>query len=373
MRSDIETNGREIDSLEKAIKYGVCHECGRPYEDSFDKTTLEKQVTEKETRKKQLEDELKDKQSEIATLCAENSIYKNRVNAETNLVTLEEQRETIATQLADIDVSNDFPDKPTELSDSDEQNRVQQADKQVFQLKLSLSNEKEKQVEITHLVTRLDKVTQELAELGPEPLVPDTQAALKSRDEAVSVLHQWENYIDRKQEGLSGLQGTLRSHEQEQGRLADELVALSAHRARQELLRRLEQFISQNRDAFTSELWTSLLSLASGFISRTTGGDISSLVRTEDGFSYVEKGAHRPVELASGMQQAILGTGFKLSLSQAMGGLASFMLLDEVTAAGSEETSMKVVEEVGKMNQQIIFITHRDTDTVFANKVIELG
>ena len=373
LRSSVETLNKEIESLKTAIKSGICQECNRPYEDSFDKSILEKQVAEKEGNKKHLEEEFNDNQVEITTLQAETSTHKNRLSAEANLITLEKQRYEITELLSELNGSKDFPEKPIEISDSDEQEAVQKTSRKVFELKLNLSNERDKQAKLQEALTKLGQVTQQLAELGPEPLVPDTQAALRTRDEAVSILHQWENYLSRTQESLSGLQGTLRSHEQEQGRLSDELAALSAHRARQELLKRLEQFISKNRDAFTSELWTGLLSLATGFISRTTDGDLSSLVRTEDGFAYVEQGAHMPVELASGMQQAILGTGFKLALGQAMGGLAPFMLLDEVTAAGSEETSMKVVEEVGKMNQQIIFFTHRDTDTVFANTVIELG
>ncbi len=155
--------------------------------------------------------------------------------------------------------------------------------------------------------------------------------------------------------------------------LQEKLEAAGKTRARIALLDRLAKYLRANRDRFTAHAWNSILSFASSFASRASGGDLEALVRLEDGrFAYQEAGRVRDIELASGMQTSILGVGLKLALAAAVNSPFAVLLFDEVSAAASEENALRMTQELAASGSQILLVSHRDSDAAAASSVIYL-
>lgn len=175
------------------------------------------------------------------------------------------------------------------------------------------------------------------------------------------------------QAGLLAQQSSL--HLQREG-IQARVERYQADAKRLELVKRLRKYLTDNRDRFLTEIWNQILSFASDFVSSATRGEISRLTRTpEGGFSFVENGHETPIEVASGMQEAILGVALKLSLGAALGGssgLGGVMLFDEVTSAGSDENALLVTGLLAGVGQQVVMVSHREADAAVAASVILL-
>ena len=73
------------------------------------------------------------------------------------------------------------------------------------------------------------------------------------------------------------------------------------------------------------------------------------------------------------MQLAILGVAVKLALAAAIGSTFDVLLLDEVSAAASDENALRLTECLAATGQQVFLITHREADAVAAQDVIALS
>ena len=116
-----------------------------------------------------------------------------------------------------------------------------------------------------------------------------------------------------------------------------------------------------------------MLAYANQFIQDASGGDMTELRRTAEGdFTFVENGEELPLELASGMQLAILGVAIKLALAAAVGSRFEVLLFDEISAAASDENALRLTECLARSGQQVVLISHRSADAAVAQDVIAL-
>jgi exonuclease SbcC len=141
----------------------------------------------------------------------------------------------------------------------------------------------------------------------------------------------------------------------------------------QDQLKRLGKYLTTNRDSFTEKVWQSLLTYASQFIEQATGGAVTAVSRDAGGnFTYQEAGEEMPIQAASGLQKAIIGTAVRLALAEAVRASSNFFLLDEVTAGASDEASMAVTNALNQTGLQIVAVTHRPADAAVADRVVSL-
>lgn len=169
------------------------------------------------------------------------------------------------------------------------------------------------------------------------------------------------------QHALSLRQGDLQA-------LTEHLQHLQSYAERDALLEDLGKYLRANRDRFMQSAWDSLLGYAGAFIRDASQQAITELRRDAKGeFTYVENGQELPLELASGMQLAILGVAVKLALAAAIGSNFDVLLLDEVSAAASDENALRLTECLASTGQQVFLITHREADAVAAQDVISLA
>jgi len=135
----------------------------------------------------------------------------------------------------------------------------------------------------------------------------------------------------------------------------------------------LSKYLVKNRDSFTEQVWASLLDYASQFVNQATGGAVTAVSRDAGGnFTYQEGEEVMPIQAASGLQKAILGTSVRLALAEAVRANSNFFLLDEVTAGASDEASMAVTNALGQTGLQIITVTHRPADAAVADRVVSI-
>lgn len=168
------------------------------------------------------------------------------------------------------------------------------------------------------------------------------------------------------QQELAGARTTL-------DRAAERLGPLQQQAQRSERLTQLMKYLRASRERFTTHSWANLLAYASTFVQEASGGALTELRRTAGGeFTYVEDGEELPLELASGQQLAILGVAAKLALAAAVGSSFEVLLLDEVSAAASDDNALQLASCLAHTGQQILLVSHRDADAAVANDVIAL-
>ena len=219
-----------------------------------------------------------------------------------------------------------------------------------------------------------------VAELS-EPLPPVAACSQEEVEQAAAAYgvayrqHQaTEAALQDARSRYSGLRDRLRDSRARLWSLRREAVSLALDARQEQLLGELGKYLRDNRDRFTKSAWDALLAYASDFVRQASDGAISALRRDEQGdFTFVEAGEPMPLELASGMQLAILGVGVKLALGAAIGSNFDVLLLDEVSAAASDENALRLTECLAATGQQVLLVSHRMADTVPAHDVIALA
>lgn len=136
--------------------------------------------------------------------------------------------------------------------------------------------------------------------------------------------------------------------------------------------RYISQLLSNSRAGFIAKAMATIFSVTTEFAKMGTDGAIEEVV-FDDGIKFREagQGKFRGKLAASGAQKSIMGLGMKLGISNLVLSDFSSILLDEATAAMSEEISLQSSLAMDALCQQSISISHRKMD--IAGNVIELG
>lgn len=121
------------------------------------------------------------------------------------------------------------------------------------------------------------------------------------------------------------------------------------------------------------KVWSNFMAHASRFANLCTGGDISALARDDEGnFTFIEDGEEMQLEEASGAQEAIIGLAVQLALASAAPCNLNVLLLDEPTADMDPDRSLATISALGALGQQIVFVSHHQTDNVVCSNAITL-
>ena len=140
-------------------------------------------------------------------------------------------------------------------------------------------------------------------------------------------------------------------------------------------LTNLLDMLRTQRQDFMATVWNSILTASSAFVNDATGGWVSGIGRDESGnFTFSERGGiYTPViGGASGAQKAFLGVGVRVGLGHSLLGHNMTLLLDEPTEAMSEANAGNLAAALLAVGGQTLFITHRNTEAVSAQQVIEI-
>lgn len=135
----------------------------------------------------------------------------------------------------------------------------------------------------------------------------------------------------------------------------------------------LQKLIKEVAEGHMVKVWSNFMAHASRFANLCTGGDISALARDDEGnFTFIEDGEEMQLEEASGAQEAIIGLAVQLALASAAPCNLNVLLLDEPTADMDPDRSLATISALGALGQQIVFVSHHQTDNVVCSNAITL-
>ena len=224
-----------------------------------------------------------------------------------------------------------------------------------------------------------EQATLMLSKLGPlpDPAPEVPESILRQAEQALLSLRESARTLEREEAVLKAEIGlhtkALTNDQQQLHTLQQRHTETQAQLKHDGLLAELAKYLRDNRDRFTQQAWAALLAYANQFIRDASGGDMTELRRTAEGdFTFVENGEELPLELASGMQLAILGVAIKLALAAAVGSRFEVLLFDEISAAASDENALRLTECLARSGQQVVLISHRSADAAVAQDVIAL-
>lgn len=136
--------------------------------------------------------------------------------------------------------------------------------------------------------------------------------------------------------------------------------------------KRLQSWLRKSRSELMVELWDNMLAYASHLISLTTDGDLSQVFREDGELFVVEEGDKVAVSELSGFQRSLVGLAIRIAMSRVFYGEEHFLLLDEPTADASSENAARIAGMLQGLGSQVIYVTHREGDSVNAGTVIAL-
>lgn len=253
-----------------------------------------------------------------------------------------------------------------------------------YSLAMQAASQAEAELEITQ--ERQERLKVELAEA--EELVPTD---LERTATTLATLLDGQNFRRGMVVGLKGRikeeAGVLKEIEQELSLRKSKVAEIRAtlklvesnriqHEKAEKRLARiqhLQKYLKQNAETYMNKAWSSFMVHASRFANLCTGGDIERLDRTEDGaFAFTENGEEMQLEEASGAQEAIIGIAVQVALASAAPCHLNVLLLDEPTADMDGDRSLATIAALGSLGQQIVFVSHHQTDNAVCQNAITL-
>lgn len=139
-------------------------------------------------------------------------------------------------------------------------------------------------------------------------------------------------------------------------------------------VKELQAFLRKNRARLCEELWDGLLQYADYLISSTTQGRFTGFRRTQNGeFMITEYGKEFPVDELSGGFKSVAGLALRCAMTKIFYGDGLPLLLDEVSGDLNEENSALVLGMLQGLRSQVIFASHRVSDSSLANEIVEVG
>ena len=347
---------------QSAYGSSICPACRRPFE-GHDAETLERELQEMRAEQVARETFLNERRQRLA----EALLYNRTVEENSKIFKqwqtyLEEKEQDLRTCVSDL-----VPFPPVTQSQLDETRKTyektasyaatrKQTTKALEQANLDYQYAQRPVPAVTEVPADHVKEQEHLHNAAVE-----THTAALTRK---AVLEVKRDEVARQQKALA-----------ENGRKLTQRIREAAQaEERDQALTRLAKYLRTNRDRFMRAAWDGLLTYASVFVGNASDGAITELKRTSKGdFTYVEDGREMPLELASGMQLSILGVAIKLALMAAVGSRFDVLLLDEVSAAASDDNALRLTECLAETGQQIFLVSHREADAVAAQEVLTLS
>jgi DNA repair exonuclease SbcCD ATPase subunit len=347
---------------QSAYGSSICPACRRPFE-GHDAETLERELQEMRAEQVTRETALNERRQRLA----EALLYNRTVEENSKIFKqwqtyLEEKEQDLRTCVTEL-----IPFPPVTQSQLDEARKTyektasyaatrKQTTKALEQANLDYQYAQRPVPAVTEVPVAYVKEQEHLHNAAVE-----THTAALTRK---AVLEVKRDEVARQQKALA----------ENDRKLTQRIREAAQAEERDQALTRLAKYLRTNRDRFMRAAWDGLLTYASVFVGNASDGAITELKRTSKGdFTYVEDGREMPLELASGMQLSILGVAIKLALMAAVGSRFDVLLLDEVSAAASDDNALRLTECLAETGQQIFLVSHREADAVAAQEVLTLS
>ena len=355
----------DLQLKQKELKDGVCPTCGTVSVQDLE--TLKADIA----RLKQHVERVEGEHATITQSNKEAESYNRTLQRETDayqeFVKWKEKEEVRISQLAEA--IGEEPKEPHEIKQRilDLRVQVETAEKIVRDNELLASKK-----------ARLQKQLEQIIE--PEkPCEAPTDAEL---NRAYEIEEEYRTAVARATEVekmKSLLASNIQSLQDQITRLESDLTKnLEVSEEKDHLLKTVEianqlgKFLKDRRSDYISQVWDSIMLYATEALNASSNGWMTE-VKIEDGkFYFREYGAWVTAVEASGAQEAFLGSALRVGLNKALYRGNAFMVFDEPTDGMREDNARNLVAEIGNCAEQVLVITHRESDQGLANNIIEV-
>lgn len=375
--SEVSSNCDEVTALERVIKQdkkllrdGICPTCERPHK-NFDAELVHIRCEDNRVHLRATQEVLAKKLAETDLLNRQVRDFLRKISSyDIQLADAEMRRDATFERLEampcyDPAKINSLVKKRDDLvftkrSIAEHSQRIEQAKTTVERLQRTFSRNSQKMADN--------------AELASYHLVPTItmQQELSEKTEGLQELTQKEVHHSNL---IAGLESDL-IH------ISDEYtMALASNEKYIEdskassVLVSLNKLLRKRRGEFMADIWAGILARASHFVNETTSGWITEIGRDDKGnFTFRERG-NIPCPIigtASGAQAAFCGAAIRIGISLAMHGSNALLMLDEPTESMSEVNASKLASGLLALGGQTMLITHRTSEAVSAQSVIQL-
>lgn len=359
----------KVVGLKEAIKSGVCSQCGQTVVDENTLAAHKEELKKAELTLKKIKERVEDKESEErqATLLANKAKREKKDGYRGWEVTQEVWKEDIAKHQDFLDSSKFYPDTEKELLRLAEiasaQDLLASLNSRARKYSHSIKTSKE---ERARLHREMEKVNSQIIDITEDSVIDSLNTELENLAKDKDELYEKKSSIEGMVSDSKTLIRTLQARA-ERAQLAkgysDQIAGVG----------NLVSYLKSSRVAFLNSMWAAILGAASGFLAQATNGSISALKKTDkDGFVFCEEGTYAPVSVASGAQKGFLGVAIRLALAKSLRSSFPVVILDEPTESMREENALRLSGAL-LGHGQVLMVTHRESDSISASNVIQVG
>lgn len=334
----------DLASIRKQIRDGVCPTCKTKLNKDLAKLNEDQLNTEQELQTTQNEyNAWSSKLQENVKLSKQWAVYADAV----------ERRETAEAKLSEL---------------GEEVNTTELVDERSGLLQQVEGNQK--------LLKEREGIEGRLKRLKePEEKSPVSEETITSTEQL------WEDYRNteallEQADGLKAQRGSLAKLKERVQRDMENIYSLIAQitalSSEADTAIGLSNYLKGQREYYLQRVWDSILGVASNFLAEASRGTLTKLVIEDGRFLYEEDGKLIPSAEASGAQLAFIGTALRLGLNKALYRGNTFLAFDEPTEAMTEENSRQLVSSLVGTAEQVLVITHKDTDQGLAANLLEI-
>lgn len=215
----------------------------------------------------------------------------------------------------------------------------------------------------------------------PEPPTEEEVAEVQAKVEAFRAAQaQWKfehgNLSMDEKEAAASVRIAQQAFTAAQGaveRLVAQNTAADSDAALGKRYDRLVRFLREGRQGYMQQVWSTILAVSSRIVADSSRGMITRILNEDGEFSFEEDGILAPCSSASGAQRSFIGTSLRIGLGRALYGSDSLLIFDEPTEACSEQNASAMAATLASSAKQVLLITHRETDQVLAERIINVG
>lgn len=362
-KSDAESKVKQI---KKGIEDSVCFNCHRPYE-GMEIKSLEEELPLAEKKLKKCTAVVKENNEDIAKTEAEFKVSKKHRNLDTIQSEYTKSEGELNKQ---EDILNSSFGDPVKLKTEYEEARdtFLTAKSDFAAAKKAKSAEESYSKKKEELLDQIEGVD----EMEVKPLDILIQAS-KTITDKYDELNQ---AVSKATAGRDSAKLQVADLERELGERAELEDAIGQCDKSLTRMKKFAKWLSRNKSAFLASIWAGVMGLTSDFTRQTTSGAVCAITRDEESgkFNFEEEDGHaRPIEIASGGQKSIAGTGMRLALAELLPSALGFVVLDEPSSELNDEHSAALSGALRGAGRQVVLVTHRQGEQFNSDHLVELG
>lgn len=359
LQQEIKETKQKIVEFKEKIATGFCHACGTKLK-NFDaeEETIQLRVAESlldvhEGKIKELlngveeKEQLERKKNKFEAAEKEVEELTEKLN---NLKTVEE----VSTESVELELK-ELNDKAAVHRNLVEQYEEFLQQKATLERKLSRLTAPEEVAEVSE--DSVEKVEAEW-ESYQEALTQFKTAESERKNFSLKI-EQLETSIEQLRKQKKAIEGLLEEKE----------LLKQEH----EVAKSLSNYLRSKRAEYLTQVWDSIVHYSSSFLNSTTNGWLEEVAVKEGKFLFKENGGWVPVVEASGAQSAFVGAALRYGLNKALYRGQTFLAFDEPTEAMTEGNARNLIAGLATSSEQVLVITHKQTDQGLADNIIEVG